>query len=553
MNFNLNCSVCGGPNKPDAIKCVFCKSFLEHAPVLDNLSQSAAASHSETKDEPLFCRLDWAAEWKKKRAGADALGLILTNTADADDTEALDRALKAYIEHRAQNGVTYCVLDLKTQCVDEEIEPSCEDIVSLLTQIYEEAVPNYLLIIGDSSVIPSIVWDNESPDDDANVPSDLPYITLDTESPWSGKRYDFDDITQVGRIPASAKNGFKHAVSYLENTVTHRVQEEPTAFAYSAIVWEKTSRTAFLPLGAELVTSPKYTSDPDRVPNGLQLLDPLGSRYNLLCFNLHGSDASHAWYGEWQGNYPEAFNKSLLPDGDRSYVICTEACYGARPKVNARGEQGIVVNALSNGCLAFVGSSRIAYGMSDGRMSCADVIANTFTKGVTAGMTVGAAFLKALSAVGRGDMDEIDIKTLAEFALYGDPCEVLVRTQQKKSANGMRKLSISKPARDESRAITLLSCSDSGITPKNGGFTLMSFDENERAKIQTMSHSIRETGKAFVLSNFSEMKEVEPTVYKVMGKAGYRAVYSKQQGPVKTVVNMHLDDLGHVQKIYTSK
>ena len=43
--------------------------------------------------------------------------------------------------------------------------------------------------------------------------------------------------------------------------------------------------------------------------------------------------------------------------------------------------------ALKNNCVAFVGSSKIAYGYADGSLCCADVIAKNFTAGIAKGET----------------------------------------------------------------------------------------------------------------------------------------------------------------------
>lgn len=592
------CTKCGGPLKPDAVKCAFCG-----ASVADMLAEERARADSNNKgnnsvnnsnnnsnrnsscnttraqnnrsdksevapvrvptssptqtkcgDCNIFSASNWLALWSEKRRDAQRLGIILTNLSGLSAPREFISALESYVEKKSAAGIEYCLLDLDNQQIMGATDLSrVENVVKLLRTVYGAAVPDYLLIIGDDSVVPSIMWENQCGDDDEYVVSDLPYITLDTESPWSGQIYRFGNTTQVGRIPTKSETQFAEAVRYFANTQGFVPYTSIETFAYSALEWERTSEVEFAPLEPCLITSPEYTSNEYYVTNGgLTLLGRLSSDYKLLCFNLHGSDASHQWYGQHGSSYPEAFNASLLPDASKGYVVCTEACYGARPRINLRGEQGIVTNALTNGCLAFVGSSKIAYGQVDGGMSCADIIAGTFGPCVMSGMTFGASFLQSLDKLcSKGTMYEEEIKTLAEFALYGDPSGTLVGGKASKAYDS-KPVAFSKPQKDESRAITLMACSGN-VTKAGGGFSLMNFSTAEQAKIMNMAHAVSKSGNSFMLQHFSTMSNVEPAVYKVVGSDGFRAVYTKKEGCVKSIVKLHMDGEGNVKRIYTSK
>jgi hypothetical protein len=444
--------------------------------------------------------------------------------------------------------VNYFLLDLKDQQVLALNSIDVESVTSMLRGVYNVAVPDYLMIVGDTTVIPNADWYNECDDGDETVPSDLPYITLDTESPWDGAIYDFENITQVGRIPAKATNDFAEAICYFNNTKLFTGYAYAKSFAYSALVWEPTSRVEFAHLHPTLITSPQYTSNSQTARmNGYTKLEKLSGEYNLVCFNLHGSDGSHVWYGQQGYTYPEAFEKSLLPSNN-GYMLLTEACYGARPLASA----SIVVDAIMNRCVAFVGSTRIAYGMTNGGVSCADVIARGFTAGVAKGMTAGKAFLSALTSLTSGySIDEEEIKTLAEFALYGDPSVYLLAGSAQKSAKrSTAKLSNTK--KDKALGVALMSCDGKGRTSKNVA-TMLSFSAEEQAHIQKMANIVYQTGNDYVLKKFSAMSEVEPKVYKVIGREEYRAIYEKNDGEIKTVVKMHLDSKGNVKKVYNSK
>ena len=282
---------------------------------------------------------------------------------------------------------------------------------------------------------------------------------------------------------------------------------------------------------------------------GYKLIKGISEKFNLLCFNLHGSDATHVWYGQQDKDYPEAVRKSILPTNTNGYVICTEACYGARPTVNVGKEYSMVNYALSNKCVAFVGSTRIAYGQANGGMSAADIVACNFTSLVSKGYTVGEAFLSALGAVYSVDMNEVAIKTLCEFALYGDPSVVLVDSGAPKTYSSARNLSKSTPKRDSSRAFKLVPCDGSA-----GGFGGMSnYSTADHAKAQMMAYSVRQSGQKYMATNFSAMSGVEPKVFKLLGGNGYRAIYSKVESGIKTVVRVHTDENGNVDTVYTSK
>ncbi|MBO5851329.1 MAG: hypothetical protein J6R29_03235, partial [Clostridia bacterium] len=515
-------------------------------------SQSSIMNYSNGQPRYLFDSENWEEAWTEKRNKNTLLGIILTDTTKAVNDEFAN-ALNEYVDYKLKNGIEYVILDLKSQCVCSVESGSCEDLVDLLNTIYEVEIPDYLLIVGDDTVIPKMKWKNQSADDDLDVPSDLPYITLDTASPWSGVEYDFSNLTVVGRIPAIPENGFIHAINYFNNAKKFAGYNNATAFAYSAMEWYKTSQAEFSPIRPLLITSPDYTCNADRAKrNGLKLLGKLDCKYNLLCFNLHGTDSDHKWYGQLKDSYPDAFSQELLPKSDSGYVLMTEACYGARPLINKNGGQSIVVHALSNNCMGFVGSTRIAYGQANGHISCADVIANVFTESVAKGETCGQAFLLALDKLYKDKMNEAEIKTLAEFALYGDPSIVLVKSS---SAKKVGNLALSKPKANSSLSISLYSCNSAASTyeRKRGRFTLYTYSPERQEEYKTMAFSIERTSKTFMAKTYSKLSNEEPRVYKVVGREGYRAVYSKESGGVKDTVILHLDDSGKIKNIYTSK
>lgn len=496
----------------------------------------------------------WQAYWKKFRLANEEVGIILTNTSKLSSKTAFMQTLGAYVEYKKKEGVYYCLLDLAMQKVARNCA-TLDGVLRLLSDMNNYAyAPYYLLIVGDRTVVPSIEWENETADRDETVLSDLPYITNELESPWDENDFDFEDITAVGRIPTKAETGFAEAIKYFSNTMKYKPYDSVKSFVYTARQWVVTSKQEFAHLSPYMICSPEYISEKEQQRRqGVKFISGIGDGYNLLCFNLHGSDGTHYWYGQDGGWLPIAMDGNVLTYQRKSpFFVCTEACYGARPIVTP-GKASIVVHALTNNCIAFVGSSRIAYGMPDGGMCAADVIANKYTQCLLKGYTCGEAFLNALDAVyNDGDMDEVDIKTLAEFALYGDPSARLVKGKSNKIIKNVKK----KPTirqKSAKKSFALMSCDSFGFVGRSNKSAGSGLSEMEKMQIRKMASNIKLIGKNALKSANAPISEVEPKVYKVVGSAGYRAIYTEETGNIQTVVRLHLDDDGNVEKMYTSK
>lgn len=113
--------------------------------------------------------------------------------------------------------------------------------VAVIRGEVEKSHAKYLLILGSSSVIPTMVWANEAGDksNDKDVASDLPYSTLDTASPFGGQRYDFDEALRTGRLPNVSLATYFNNLKAGYGTV-----ESVASFAMSADVWKNETRTS---------------------------------------------------------------------------------------------------------------------------------------------------------------------------------------------------------------------------------------------------------------------------------------------------------------------
>lgn len=553
------CKVCGAPVSENDNVCPYCGSDLPkvikttQVPNDNKVEELPSISSGNENEKKLgsFCDVNWKQLINKK----GKTGIILGDTRRLTDKDQFYDAVKRFIEARFKD-VKYDFLDLGTEKVCGNIEPTIENLLMLLEKIYDVSVPKYLLIIGDWSVIPAIKWRDEADHEGGVVPSDLPYITFNTASPWSGKKFDFKDAVMIGRIPTTVMTNFKEAITYLDNAGKFKPTNIINGFAYSAHEWKLTSANVFFGLTEMLNISPKMVCKPiEGFPDGT-ILQKLNG-YNLLGFNLHGASWSHYWYGQYGNFMPEAFMASLLPDGKEGYMMCTEACYGARPTVDAKNVDSIVVQALTHNCMAFVGSSVTAYGQAYGQMVCADVIANVFLKSVREGLTAGESFNLALSALCKKRMSETEIKTLAEFALYGDPSIALYKDNaiQKVAFNDYQ-AKICRPLDDETLARKLVPFNEQvGFYGRTGDdYVAVSFDPQANHEIKQVAHMISKKSKDFITSKFSELKDETPIMYKVFGMDEYRSNYvKKNENGILETISLHLDKEGNVIEVYFSK
>ena len=108
-------------------------------------------------------------------------------------------------------------------------------------------------------------------------------------------------------------------------------------------------------------------------------------------------------------------------------MAAVECCYGAElyDSVILGLPLPICQRYLIQGAYGYFGSSTIAYGPEDGN-GAADLITQYFLLAVLEGASIGRAALMArqqfVSQV--GELDPMDLKTLAQFNLLGDPAVV---------------------------------------------------------------------------------------------------------------------------------
>ena len=300
--------------------------------------------------------------------------------------------------------------------------------------IYKKLGPDYLLILGAVDVVPHQDLKNPVPaDGDKFADGDLPYAC---DAPYSKKPEDFVGPTRVvGRLPDLAGQpdpGTVKDPGYLVDLITtaanyksRPVAEYSGYFAISADVWKGSTAMSLdnvFGASSDLLLSP--TKGPKWTPAELK---------NRLHFiNCHGAEASSQFFGQKGNSFPIAHDAewvaSKIVEGT---VASVECCYGAElyDPMLADGKRGIGHEYLAGKAYGFFGSTTIAYGPPNSN-GAADLICQFFLKHVLEGASLGRAVLEARQEFVQAEpyLDPMDLKTLAQFYLLGDPSIVPVET-----------------------------------------------------------------------------------------------------------------------------
>ena len=283
--------------------------------------------------------------------------------------------------------------------------------------------PHYLMILGAPGVVPHQDLDNPAypDDDDVHAWGDLPYSC---DVPYSRDPARFVGPTRVvGRLPdLVGASEPSYLVSLLKTAADYKRKSPDDYKAYlglSAEVWQGSTRLSVDNIFGD---ADKLLLAPPSGPNY-----PDGQLRNRMHFiNCHGGTASPEFYGQ-QGkdSYPISLTtKSTIGEIPEGTVAAVECCYGAElyDAVTLAIDLPICQSYLQQQGYGYFGSTTIAYGPADGN-GAADLICQYFLQNVLDGASVGHAALMARQQfVGRtAQMDALDLKTLAQFYLLGDP------------------------------------------------------------------------------------------------------------------------------------
>lgn len=347
-------------------------------------------------------------------------------------------------------------MDLRTDMYSIGAEPlkfanDPQENKNAIDAIFNSFSPDYLLILGATDVIPQQDLKNLADINDSIVWSDLPYAC---DASYSQDPTVFVGPTRVvGRLPdLVGANDPAHLIKLL-NTATHYKEKDnrqyTTYFAISAKVWETSSRYNLSQIF-------------DRDTSSLLLSSPAGPRFAAKqlrplshFINCHGNSLEPMFYGEDEEGMPEAMSTALIEGRiSEGTVVAAECCYGAQmyDSFAVGVDIPICQSYLQQGAYAFWGATTIAYGL-EVENGAADLICRNFLRNIQLGASIGRAALLARQdyVFGVEHMDPIDLKTLSQFTLLGDPSIQPIMTSGDSRATGLDIANTERFARRERR------------------------------------------------------------------------------------------------------
>ena len=359
--------------------------------------------------------------------------IIITNRSQLKkkygNTTALDEALKAMTAADKQRDIATTVVYLDDAAQMKKFggkavtsAGSASQNKAAIDAVYKTTDADYLMILGATDVIPYVRLRNPVPGDgDPYAYGDLPYAC---NAKYSTDPSKFIGPTRVlGRLPdLVGGNDAGYLTGLIEAAagyVSRPSNDFSAYFGITAAVWNASTALSLQN------TFGNSTNLHDCPPGGpTWTAAQLKPRSHFI--NCHGAAADPNFYGQKGNSYPvslssEDIAKKGLSDGT---VAAVECCYGAElydPSLTG-GQAGICNTFLQEGGYGFFGSTTIAYGPAAGN-GAADLIAQYFLQNVLAGASIGRAALQARQKFvqNSGTMNPVDLKTLAQFYLLGDP------------------------------------------------------------------------------------------------------------------------------------
>ncbi len=291
--------------------------------------------------------------------------------------------------------------------------------------VWKKVAPDYLMILGAPDVVPHVPLKNpiepaQGEIEDPHVDSDLPYA-CDAGHSLSADRF-LAPARVVGRLPdvAGATNpaGLVKLLDLASKWKSRDDDDYRRFFGLTAHAWKASTELSLKStFGSHsgVITSPPKNG-------GAFTKAQLAPLSHFI--NCHGAVADPSFYGDPGAPLPMSHAASQLAGKiSPGTIVSAECCYGAELYDERLADHPGICNAyLSEGAYGFFGSSTIAYGLGEGN-ACADLICQYFLQRVLAGSSLGRATLEARIEFVQnvGDLDPINLKTLIQFNLMGDP------------------------------------------------------------------------------------------------------------------------------------
>jgi hypothetical protein len=311
--------------------------------------------------------------------------------------------------------------DIRDFAAQREAKEAVDLIVTSLS-------PDYIAILDGPDVIPHVRLDNPAREvREKFVDSDLPYAS---DADYSRNVLDYLSVTRaVARIPNAPGAANPDPVIRCLNTAA-KFKSRPSAdycryFALSAPEFALSAKKSLRAI---------FNGDKD-----LDVVPPadssnIGARFSRLghFINCHGLPSTSKFYG---GPAPggEATvamtSEQVAAQATEEVLVVSECCFGAHlydPK-EAEGIGPICLSYFVRGALGYLGSTNTVFGgFSEDTYGKGDFLARFFFDKVLAGARLGEALAEARQQFIKTQSmcDPGNLKTLAQFVLFGDPSAV---------------------------------------------------------------------------------------------------------------------------------
>ncbi len=400
-------------------------------------------------------------------------GVIFTNISllsarlKTSESNVVD-IIQTFIERKRRFGVDYRLVDVGNYTFHKKNflgiarttrlkrDSSLNDYMDILTDVHHAAMEVdatermlYLFIIGGSDVIPMPKVKHFLPEGtDVDIDTDMlwayPYGAKMVEELENQNLFKYIPTYHVGRLPIAEDGKVEDLSSYLERDLDCS-SGIPMNMAYGQCDpnWKRVSGAVSSSLAVEgYLPDLGHRLSSDCYSEGLILSPNIISQYvnkvlntgaSMYYFNLHGGEGYElrGYFGETleKDNCYCVIEPEHLAQCTTSNIVFSEACYGGR-FIGLDKKHSMMLSAISTETLAFVGSSRIAWGAIDAcqdytsnvvSLGYADVLANQFINNVLQGENVAEAFFEARSCLLKSCSDVIAAASVVEFNLYGDP------------------------------------------------------------------------------------------------------------------------------------
>ncbi len=391
------------------------------------LQPSVSANPAAVPGTKLFGSLFDKQEQKREAVGTPflpgyAAAYLLTNTEALSrkfgcKRQDVVRRIEQYIEMRRQGGVCFLLLDVcDYKPCQKENRHFLRSTISLSPQdgwqqhqrllidryVYDTSVGSdangdkhgvdYLFIIGGNDIIPMPLV-GKHPSKLNGILSDVPYGYLygdKTEMMITDNSLFYQAMhLMVGRLPFGDDATLDNLDTYINNVSYHTSnrlclpfqgvysQCDPNWMKVTACITEQFYESGLLippfeRMGEDAtfrhirLTPPVVLNSPDPSYDTSMAFYPHASLY---LFNMHGSDhPARPCYSGCGKKFCDGIHPEYFAAIEPLNLVISEACWGAKHTA-LRQEESILLTAMGNKTLAFIGSTHVAFGNTDDRLN----------------------------------------------------------------------------------------------------------------------------------------------------------------------------------------